>query len=60
MTIHNDEPIDERAFQEGWETWTRYIDGELAIKRPEMNPYEPETIQWYSWNKGWNENDYGL
>lgn len=42
------EEIDQAAFQEGWKAWDENKPG---------NPYERETVKWYSWNKGWNLND---
>ena len=45
--------IDWKAYKEGFDAWDAYL---VTNKKP-GNPYEKDTDQWYSWNKGWNEND---
>lgn len=35
--------------------WPAYEEGRQAcLNNKPGNPYEPETNEWYSWNKGWN------
>lgn len=46
------------CYQEGFEAWDAYVNSGWANKK--NNPYETGTIEWRSWNRGWNTNDNGL
>ena len=48
--------IDQDAFKEGWDSWDLQ---ELQVVK-QNNPYEPDTIIWKSWNKGYNCNTRGV
>lgn len=43
--LFNGEALDWNCFNEGFNACRKHEQG---------NPYESETKEWYSWNKGWN------
>lgn len=50
MTLFNGNDIDWKAYTAGQKAWQQYELDNLKT----ANPYEKETDEWYSWNKGWN------
>lgn len=48
--------IDWDAFKEGWDSWD--LQELQGVKQ--NNPYEPNTIIWKSWNRGYNCNTRGV
>jgi len=45
MRLFNENEIDWTAYELGFSSFLNGKNG---------NPYEKETDEWYSWNKGWN------
>jgi hypothetical protein len=44
------------AFNQGWASWERFI----LHGEKDTNPYEKHSVNWISWNKGWNLNLNGI
>lgn len=48
----------QEAYEKGFSAWNEYFTNNWKTKQ--VNPFPPQTNEWYSWNKGWNTNQKGI
>lgn len=55
ITIDSSE-IDHDCYMEGYRAWELHINK----KKYKKNPYQKNSTEWQSWNRGWNSNETGV